>query len=383
MQNSALPADESTLRDWLLLIRAPGLGASRLRELLGVYGSPAAILAKNAEALRQTGKFPAALSWLQNPDEALLNGDIEWLQEPDRHFITCTSSDFPTRLNAAHAAPVALFVRGEPAVLKMPSIAMVGSRNPTRDGAESAYEFGKELAKAGLVIVSGMATGVDGAAHRGALDAGGLSVAVCGTGLDKVYPARHRELAHQLENQGAVVSEFPIGTPSKPRNFPRRNLTISGLSLGVLVVEAARQSGSLITARDAMNQNREVFAIPGSVHNPMARGCHQLIRSGAKLVETAADVLEELAAVVELPDQQDIFGDEAPSATTAAISPVEGSDPDYERILNVLGGRPISVDDIVLATELTADAVSSMLLIMELEGQIESRPGGGYIRCGA
>ena len=388
------PADllpnEASLRDWLLLIRAPGLGARRQRELLGHFGSASAIVADKGAALRAhaNGSYGKALDWFAAPDDALLDADLAWLQEKDRYLIPCTDSRFPTRLNAAYGAPAALFLRGEPAVLSMPSIAMVGSRNPTRDGQALAGEFAAELAQAGLVVVSGLAIGIDGASHRGALSVNGLSVAVCATGLDKVYPARHLQLAQELESSGALVSEFPIGSSSRPGNFPRRNLTIAGLSLGVLVVEAARRSGSLITARDAMEQGRELFAIPGSVHNPLARGCHALIRDGAKLVETAEDVLEELRNIVELPDIDQIHsgGRGAPGrktdneCDTGNQSAVAG-DPEYDILLKMLGSEPLSVDDLVERSGLTADVVSSMLLILELDGHVEPRPGGGFQRC--
>jgi DNA processing protein len=265
-------------------------------------------------------------------------------------------------------APPLLFLRGEVTQLHNPQLAVVGSRNPSVIGRETAYDFCRSLADSGLVITSGLALGVDAAAHRGALAGGGQTVAVFGTGLDRVYPAAHRELAHDIVEQGGVlVSEYAPGTAPLPGNFPRRNRIISGLSLGTLVVEAALRSGSLITARLAVEQGREVFAIPGSIHNPLARGCHQLIRQGAKLVETAQDILEELApqlkAAIAEPQGMTECGGEA-------------LDEEYQRLLACLHEAPSSVDQLVTRSGLTADAVSSMLLLLELQGYVVSTAGG-------
>jgi DNA processing protein len=268
--------------------------------------------------------------------------------------------------------PPVLFVRGDPALLSRPQLAIVGTRNPTASGRRTAREFAAHLAGAGLVITSGLALGIDAEAHRGALEQG-WTVAVMGTGPDRLYPARHRELARQIAEQGALVSELPPGTPPNAENFPRRNRVISGLSLGTLVVEAATQSGSLISARLAGEQGREVFAIPGSIHNPMARGCHALIRQGAKLVETGADILEELgplAATVTTPD---------PHPRDIPTSPAVSPDPEHAALLALLGESPTAIDTLVERSGLTAEAVSSMLLIMELQGYVASA-GGFYTR---
>lgn len=253
---------------------------------------------------------------------------------------------------------------------------MVGSRNPSMSGSETAREFAHHLAASGLSITSGLAIGIDGASHAGAMDANGITIAVTGTGLDRVYPASQRDLAHRIAQHGALVSEFPPQTPARPGNFPRRNRIISGLCLGTLVVEAARQSGSLITARLASEQGREVFAIPGSIHNPLARGCHMLIRQGAKLVETAGDVLEELAPLLR---------DLQPRPETCNKGPVVPQhelDQEYQLLLKCMGFDPAPIDLLIERSGLTAEVVSSMLILLELEGHVSSAPGGIYCRTG-
>lgn len=266
--------------------------------------------------------------------------------------------------------PPLLFVIGNPDLLQQSQLAMVGSRNPSVDGRENAQAFARELVNQGLVITSGLALGIDAAAHQGALAGDGLTIAVTGTGLDRVYPARHRALAKEIAARGALVSEFPIGTPALAENFPRRNRIISGLSLGTLVVEAAPQSGSLITARLAAEQGREVFAIPGSIHNPLARGCHQLIRQGAKLVESVADILEEIHVTY------------APKASVTQDNSQTTPDLDDNSLIlwSNLGSAPTSVDTLVSRSQLTTEQVSSILLIMELQGWVTSAPGGMYLR---
>ena len=259
-----------------------------------------------------------------------------------------------------------LHVIGDRRLLSTPQLAIVGSRNPSPMGQENARAFAKSLAGAGLVITSGMALGIDGAAHRGALEAGGKTIAVAGTGLDRVYPSRHRDLAHDIAKHGALVSEYPLGMPPRPENFPVRNRLISGLSLGTLVVEAALRSGSLITARLATEQGREVFAIPGSIHSPQAKGCHALIRQGAKLVESAQDILEELGPLASV----------ATHAVYDNAVSVCQLDPPTAALLKQIGHDPVSVDALIERSGLTADVVSSMLLQMELNGLVSNCPGG-------
>ncbi len=264
-------------------------------------------------------------------------------------------------------------MHGDPAHLCQPQLAIVGSRNPSPAGLSNARNFAAYLAGAGIAITSGLAVGIDGAAHEGALRQGS-TIAVTGTGLDRVYPAGHRDLAHKIAKNGVLVSEFPPGTAPRPENFPRRNRIISGLSVGTLVVEAALQSGSLITARLAVEQDREVFAIPGSIHNPQARGCHALIRQGAKLVETGRDIVDELSSLLgtmEIP---------APACTPESKNTGFQLDPDYHKLLDSMGYDPISADALIATTGLTPEAVSSMLLLLELEEYVSSAPGGYYCR---
>jgi DNA processing protein len=310
---------------------------------------------------------------LRRPDLKAAEQDLAWLEASRARLIPLTDPAFPPPLRELADAPVALYVRGDAALLASPQLAMVGSRNPSTEGRHNAEAFSEYLAGCGLTITSGMALGIDAASHRGALKGGGRTVAVWGTGLDKPYPPAHRELAEEIADKGLLVSEFPPGTPPLPGHFPRRNRLISGLSLGTLVVEAASRSGSLITARLAGEQGREVFAIPGSIHNPMSRGCHRLIRDGAKLVESAGDILEELAPLLKL---------ESTQARAAPIHAGAGApeDPEYALLLNSMDYAPTSVDALVERTGLTPDVVSSMLLMLELQGQVEASPGGRYSR---
>jgi DNA processing protein len=298
------------------------------------------------------------------------------LQPPGHHLLTISDPGYPELLTQLQDPPALLFIRGDPELLSSPQLAMVGSRNPTPSGRQTARDFARFLASAGITITSGLAIGIDGASHEGALQAEGHTIAVMATGPDRLYPARHRRLAEQIQEQGALVTEFPPGTPPKRGHFPRRNRLISGLSLGTLVVEAAQRSGSLITARLAAEQGREVFAIPGSIHNPLARGCHALIRQGAKLVETAQDVVEELGPLLchlRLPVDPRQEG----------LGPIaETWDQDYQRLLDCLGFDPVAIDLLIQRSGLTADAVSSMLLLLELEGYVSSAPGGRYCLTG-
>jgi DNA processing protein len=291
-----------------------------------------------------------------------------------RHLAVAIDSPlYPPLLARLDDAPPVLFVDGDVAVLGEPQLAIVGSRNPTAAGRDTAFDFAAELARAGLTITSGLAAGIDTAAHEGALAAGGRTVAVCGTGLDITYPPANQALARRIAAAGAVVSEFPAGTPPRPENFPRRNRVLSGLALGVLVIEAAQRSGSLITARLAGEQGREVFAVPGSIHNPLARGCHRLIRDGAKLVESVADVLAELSPLAAAAGAAP-----PPQASDSARDSGRALDSEYEMLLNALGFEPVDVDTLVARTGYAASSVCSMLLILELRGEVESRAGG---RC--
>ncbi len=367
-------AEKSDFPHWLALWRAPGIGVRLFLRLLEQFGEPAAVFAATRERLRAAGVTrPATLDYLRTPDRTAIERDLAWLEQPHHHLLTIDSANYPPRLRELPDPPPLLFVLGEPALLSHPQLAVVGSRNASRSGSETAFDFACHLSGHGLIITSGLALGIDAAAHRGALKGNGLSIAVIGTGMDRVYPARHRDLAHEIAKKGALVSEFPIGTAPAPSNFPRRNRIISGLSLGTLVVEATIQSGSLITARLASEQGREVFAIPGSIHNPLARGCHHLIREGAKLVETANDILEELAGPISLPL-------ECTEQTEHPAGPAVELGDDYIQLLDIMGYDPVTVDALVERSGLTTEAVSSMLLVLELQDHVASMPGGLYNR---
>jgi len=295
----------------------------------------------------------------------------EWLQQENHHLLGFGDDAYPELLAGIAGAPAQLYVAGDPEILHLPALAIVGSRNPTSGGARNAFEFARHLGATGFCIVSGLAQGIDTAAHRGALAAGAPTIAFLGHGIDRVYPACNRDLAHEIARHGALVSEFPLGTAPNRALFPQRNRLISGISLGTLVVEAARRSGSLITARLAADQGREVFAIPGSIHNPLTRGCHQLIRQGAKLVEAADDIVTELAPLAGH------MLEEMEAPATPSEAPAD-ADEEYVKLLDALGHDPVHIDELVGRSGLTIDQVSSMLLILELEGKIEKLSGGRY-----
>jgi len=366
--------DGNEISDWLILYHAPGLGALTLVRLLEQFGNAREILRAASGRPQVTGLPPETVAYLRQPDRKQIDSDLAWLDQPRNRLITFRDPAYPPMLLQISDAPPVLYVHGNVDLLSSLQISMVGSRNPTVSGQRTASEFAGCLALAGLTITSGLALGIDAASHSGALEAGKPTIAVMGTGLDRVYPASHRDLAHAIAESGALVSEFPIGTPPRPENFPRRNRIISGLSLGTLVVEAATRSGSLISARCAADQGREVFAIPGSIHNPLSRGCHALIRQGAKLVETAQDILDELGSLAAA----------TPVMTRSrdAVTAVESSelDHDYMQLLESMGYSHTSVDMLVETSGLTPAVVSSMLLQLELKGFIASCPGGLYNR---
>ncbi|MBK7541525.1 MAG: DNA-protecting protein DprA [Candidatus Competibacteraceae bacterium] len=357
----------------MALLRAPGIGPARFSRLLEHFGSAGAALAADRAEWDRLGLPAAALDYLREPDWRGVERDLAWLKQPGNQLLGLDDSRYPPLLRQLVHPPPLLFVCGAVDSLRAPQLAIVGTRHPTPPGRETARQFAAFLAEGGLTVTSGLALGIDAAAHQGALAAGGWTVAVMGTSLERVYPAKHRDLAHAIAERGALVSEFPIGTPALAENFPRRNRLISGLALGVLVVEAALQSGSLITARLALDQGREVFAIPGSIHNPLAKGCHALLRQGAKLVETAADILEELGPLAAA-------GADAPAALPALMPPPKPLDEDYRQLLAAMGDAPAAVDLLVERCGLTAEVVSSMLLILELEGYVAAVPGGRYCR---
>jgi DNA processing protein len=361
-----------TLIDWLTLYHAPGIGPASYHQLLEHFPDPADILNAASGQLRQFGLPDSSIDALRQPDSTAIERDLEWQAKPGNRILTCRDPDYPALLQEISNPPPLLYIHGNVEVLQEPQLAMVGSRNPTAAGRQTAVDFARHLSAAGLVITSGLALGIDAAGHQGALDAGAPTIAVMGTGLDRVYPAGNRDLARRIAGIGVLVSEFPPGTPPRAEHFPRRNRIISGLSLGTLVVEAAIRSGSLISARYALEQGREVFAIPGSIHNPLARGCHHLIRQGAKLVETAQDIMDELGPLATA------FDPTAMPATDQDTQPQLADD--YAQLLESIGFENTSVDMLVETTHLTPAEVSSMLLQLEMNGYIAASPGGFYNR---
>ncbi|MEZ5515738.1 MAG: DNA-processing protein DprA [Steroidobacteraceae bacterium] len=358
---------------WARVARAPAIQAEHIRALLAQDGSLQALERLRRSALSAAGWPPAVIASLAAVDTDTIAADVRWIERYNCTLLACSSPDYPPQLAELRGAPAVLFVRGDASILRHPQLAMVGSRNPTAGGRSTARDFAQYFARAGLAITSGLALGIDGACHEGALAADGLTLAVCGHGLDQIYPPQHAALAAQILAHGALVSEFAPGVPPLKAHFPQRNRIIAGLALGTLVVEAARESGSLITARHAGEAGRDVFAIPGSIHNPLARGCHQLIRQGAKLVESAADVLSELPFQLE---KQRLSAVQQPSVAPSAGAPT--LDNDYKILLDALAFEPVTVDTLVERTEFPSESVASMLLILELEGLVQPQPGGRY-----
>jgi DNA processing protein len=348
------------LHPWLQLGLVPGIGSTTLIRLLTAFGSPGAVLACGRQAL-QSHLPPRLLdALLAGPDPDLLERTAAWLEQPGNDLLTLADDDYPKTLLEIADPPAMLYCKGRRELLGRPALGIVGSRHATPQGLRDAEAFARALSDAGLTIVSGLALGIDAAAHRGGLSGSASSIAVIGTGLDRIYPARNKDLAHRLGEDGLILSEFPLATPPLPGHFPSRNRLISGLARGVLVVEAATDSGSLITAKVAAEQGREVFAMPGSIHSPLSRGCHALIKQGAKLVESAADVLDELSWQQRL----------APPAETSQAA----ADP----VLDVMDGAPITLDTLAQRTGLTLDALSAKLLTLELDGRVAPLPGGRF-----
>ncbi len=356
------------LTAWLQLIRLPNVGPATLLPLLQQGLSAIEICQADQTTWRS---WELKEEWrlnLPSPSSAAIEQDLLWLSQADHHLITWSDRRYPDLLRTIDYPPLGLWVNGNPDLLNPPQIAIVGSRNPTAQGRETAYEFARQLAQAGLTITSGLALGIDAASHQASYDQLGKTIAVLGTGPDRIYPSAHKSLANQiLAYEGALISEFPTGVKALPENFPRRNRLISGLSQGTVVIEAALRSGSLITARLAAEQGRDVFAIPGSIHNPLARGCHFLIKQGAKLVETAQDILEELEPLL---------------ACAAAETPVASPaihlnlDENCQLLIKNLDFTPTPIDILIARTGFTAEVVSSMLLVLELQGLVESSANG-------
>ncbi len=347
---------------WLTLEAVPGLGSDAVRHLLDVFPDVASICQARVAQLSPLVGDKLARGIAAGVDAGVVQTGLDWLAVPENYLIPWGDPAYPAQLRELADAPAWLYVKGDPDWLARPMLAIVGSRHATPQGLRDARAFAAALSQAGLTIVSGLALGVDAAAHEGGLEGLASSVAVVATGLDRVYPAGNRELAHRLAAGGAIVSEFPLGTAPKRGHFPRRNRLISGLALGVLVVEAATESGSLITARLAGEQGRDVFAMPGSIHSPLSRGCHRLIKQGAKLVESATDILEELGRRLP-PCTPDVL----PAATADAL-------------LVALAGGPLSPDQLAGRLGLTVETLSVRLLAAEMEGQVARMPGGLYQR---
>jgi DNA processing protein len=367
---------------WLRLKLTPGVGDATARKLLAAFGLPPALFAQPQSALSAVAGPALAPRLLTEPEgwRELCERTRAWLAagEGRRHLLTLGDPDYPPELLQTEDPPLLLHVEGELAALRHPlRLAVVGSRNPTAQGADNALAFAQTLAAAGACIISGLALGIDAAAHEGALEAGGSTLAIVGTGLDLVYPKKHQALARRIAAQGALVSEYPLGTPPLAPNFPRRNRIISGLSQGVLVVEAALQSGSLITARQAAEQGREVFAIPGSIHSPQSRGCHALIRQGAKLVESAQDILEELQFPLPATEA-------AGTAETAAVKGNGTNSPQRANaLLPALGYEPCGLDALQARSGLDTATLQAWLLELEFDGLVARLPGGLYQRRAA
>jgi DNA processing protein len=358
---------DARARAWVTL-QASGIGPRPFAALLRAFGSPEAVVAATPAQRRKVVPAAAAAALDAGPDADRLATALGWLEAPGHDLAALGDPDYPASLLEIGDPPPVLYCMGRRELLTRPALAIVGSRNATPQGASDAQAFARALSAAGLTIVSGLALGIDAAAHRGALDGAGSSIAVTGTGLDRVYPAANRDLAHDLAARGLIVSEFAPGTPPLPQNFPRRNRLVSGLARGVLVIEATLSSGSLITARLAGEQGREVFALPGSIHSPFSKGCHKLLREGAKLVETAQDVLDEL----RLPH--------AGAAKPAAAVVDDDLTDDERAVVEALSHAPAAVDTLTARSGLAPEAVAAALLALELAGRVAPVPGGLWQR---
>jgi DNA processing protein len=364
----------------LALIHAPHLGVRARHLLLDYCGSAAAIAQMSDAGAKEIGLRPQTLAAIRRPRAQDLAPDQRWLHAaPNRHLIGIDHAAYPTLLRELDDAPIALFVEGNPAVLRLPQVAIVGSRNASAGGRQHARTFVRALATAGLAITSGLALGIDGEAHASAIDFQTPTIAVLASGLQSIYPKRHAELAKRIvASGGAIISEMPAATPPRPEYFPQRNRIISGLSLAVVVVEASLQSGSLITARMAAEQGREVFAIPGSIDNPAAKGCHKLLREGATLAECGEDVLAQLPAYLRIAQTHSNSLEQLGSTLHVSTkTPLNTADP----LRHVLGFDPVAYDDLLARSKLPATELAAQLLELELHGQAERLAGGFYRRC--
>lgn len=376
---------QDDLRYRLALCHAPGVGPAIYSRLTRHYVEIRDLFADISRNRPVPWLGQAATDWLRSPDWNIVDQALGWGQQDNHHILHIEDETYPVLLRETDDAPPFLYVHGSLQALNEVHLAIVGSRNPTPNGQQQAYEFARSLAQQGVSIVSGLAIGIDTAAHQGALVAGNTTVAVVATGLDRVYPASNRDLAHSIAESGALISEFPLGTPPRAAYFPRRNRIISGLSVGTLVVEAGMKSGSLITARQALEQGREVFALPGSIHNPMSRGCHALIRDGAKLVENVDHIFEELGPLIRSvvsasPDaeKRDSLASGQNSSANENFS--EQLNDEEKRLLSCLGYEPVTPDQLVARSGLLIEHVNAMLVSLELSGYITSLPGGLFVK---
>ncbi|MBL8446111.1 MAG: DNA-protecting protein DprA [Zoogloeaceae bacterium] len=363
-------ARPDNLAEWLRLTLTPGIGAERQRRLLAAFGPPERIFAASHAAISQVIGGVLATRLLEADLSAPVSSALAWAGEDGHHLLTLDNPDYPKTLLDSPDPPALLYAKGDPGLFERPALAMVGSRSATPQGLATAKAFARAFSQARIAIVSGLALGIDAAAHEGALEGDGKTIAVIGTGPDRIYPARNEKLAREIARTGLIVSEFPLGTPPTAHNFPRRNRLIAGLSRGVLVVEAALGSGSLITARLAAELGRDVFAIPGSIHSPLSKGCHRLIRDGAKLVDAVEDVLEELNLST---------WHAAPQHVEPHTTVVSASFQDSE-VLEAMGFDPVEGDLLALRCGLTTDALYAILLTMELDGLVARLPGGRFQR---
>lgn len=371
-----MPQPTPVDRAWLVLARTPSLRAATLRAALARCADAAALVALPAAQLRELGLDADAAAHIAAPDQAALALDQDWLASSGAWLLPLDAAGYPPQLRSLSDPPLLLFGRGDAALLARAQLAVVGSRQPTAAGRRVACGIASDLARAGFVITSGLALGIDAAAHTAALEAGAPTIAVCGTGLDRCYPAAHRALAARIAAQGVLLSEYAPRSEPRAFHFPRRNRIISGLSRGVVVIEAAADSGSLITARCALEQGREVFAVPGSPLNPQAAGCLALLREGATLVRDATDILPEITSSIE----QNALDNQWVESVNNRSAGHPRLDKEYEMLLDALGFEPASIDDLVDRTGLAPSSVASMMLILELHGCVETRPGAQYNR---
>lgn len=380
-----LPMTNADLAAWLALAGANRLTPTALRALLDAFGTPQAVRAQSFDSLAAIAGQQAARAVLAPPaagfDERVARL-AAWCSESGNALVPLDDPAYPPTLRTMHDPPPLLYVKGRIELLHAPGVAIVGSRNATPQGLEDAEHFARTLADAGLTVISGLALGIDGAAHRGAIDGRGGTVAIIGTGADIVYPAGHRALAHALAARGAIVSEWPLGTPARREHFPQRNRLIAGLARGVLIIEAALRSGSLITARLANEMGREVFAVPGSIHAPLSRGCHQLIKEGAKLTETPEDIFEELGIAPMPSSAQSAPASASAASVTAPAGRLDAPHLDAcaLRVLDALGHAPATLEILATRTDMSGAALQGKLLELELSGHVSALPGGRFAR---